>query len=155
MNDEGAPTTGLGFPDPRQFFSYTVPEKWVATLSQNFSKSLHKHRTCQDWRVCHGICPAFVYIYLAQKPDISSCIRSNRVRLGLVAEIQNIFGTVHKGFHRVPMVTLCCETVFIYFFSREIRYSDKYVLNFAKIIRFSQTPIWSRNVFEKIFCSFY
>ena len=89
------------------------------TLSQNFSESLHKHRTCHDWRACNGICPAFVYIHLAQKPDISRCIRSNRVRLGLVAEIQNIFGTVHKG---VPQCsngnTLLWNSIYLFFLSR-------------------------------------
>ena len=42
----------------------------------------------------NGTCLAFVYIYLAQKPDIDTCTCANHDRLGFYSEIQISFGTV-------------------------------------------------------------
>ena len=39
----------------------------------------------------NGICLAFVYVHLAQNPDIYCCTGSNRDRLGFYTEIQIIF----------------------------------------------------------------
>ena len=71
------------------------------TLSSTLSQitynliSAHTNRAWHGWSGCHGICPAFVYICPAQKPDIHHSICSSCDRLGFNADIQNIFGTVH------------------------------------------------------------
>ena len=39
-------------------------------LSQKLSEFPHKNQICQGWSGSNGICLAFVYVYLAQKPDI-------------------------------------------------------------------------------------